>query len=377
MPAHRNRFQPLLDTIGADARLWRAPGRVNLIGDHTDYQEGLCLPIAIDREVAVAYRPRDDGRVIVRSLDLDGTVEIEAGGSDELGRVDPRRVSPHWGRTVAGVVRVLAMLGRPSIGIDAAVASTVPIGSGLSSSAAFEVALAGALADVAEWPLAGLDLARAAQEAEHVGSGMPCGIMDQLASVAGRAGHALLLDCRSLSVDAVPLPSGLGIAVVHSGLPRSLEQSAYAQRRAACEASAARLGLPTLRDATPALVADDPIARHVVSENDRVAQFAIAMRHGELDELGRLALESHRSLAVDFLVSTPELDRLVALAIEHGAFGARLTGAGFGGCVVALVPREESPRIVGAVVDRYRADTGLDAVGFAVRAVDGAGPVSS
>jgi galactokinase len=306
---------------------------VNLIGDHTDYQEGLCLPIAIDRAVDVAYRPRADGRVFVRSLDLGGTVEIDAGGAD-----DPAVITPSWGRTVAGVVRALATRGRPATGIDAAVASSIPIGSGLSSSAAFEVALTGALADAADWPLAGVPLALAAQEAEHIGTGTPCGIMDQLASVAGRADHGLLLDCRALSVEPIPLPKGLGIAVVHSGLPRALESSAYAKRRAACEAAAEHLGVRSLRDATAAQVVDDPIARHVVGENARVMRFVDAMQAGDLPEIGRIALESHRSLADDFAVSTRELDLLVSLAVEAGAYGARLTGAGFGGCIVALVP---------------------------------------
>ncbi len=371
MPADPSRFQTLVDALGPDARFWRAPGRVNLVGDHTDYQKGFCLPVAIDREVVVAYRPRDDGRITVRSVDFDGTAELDAGGHD-----DPADIEPRWGRVVAGVVRVLAARGRPAVGIDAAVASTVPIGSGLSSSAACEVALAAALADAADWPLAGLPLALAAQEAEHIGTGMPCGIMDQLASVAGRADHALLLDCRSFAVEAVPLPTALGIVVVHSGLPRALESSAYAQRRAACEAAAARLGVPALRDATATQVADDPFARHVVSENARVIELVAALRGGDLERAGQIAVESHRSLADDFEVSTPELDLLVALAVEHGAYGARLTGAGFGGCIVALVPAEESARIVEAVVDHYRARTGLDAPGFPVRAVDGAGPVT-
>jgi galactokinase len=371
VPALDGRFDTLIDAVGADARLWRAPGRVNLIGDHTDYQEGLCLPIAIDREVGIAYRPRDDARVVLRSLDLDGTVEVAADGSDEPGRVEPA-----WGRLVAGVVRVLASRGRPPAGIEAAVASTVPIGSGLSSSAAFEIALAGALADAAGWPLGGLPLALAAQESEHVSTGTPCGLMDQLAAVSGRAGHALLIDCRSFAVDAIPLFDALGIVVVHSGLPRTLESSEYAKRRAACESAAARLGLASLRDATPAQVTDDPFARHVVSENARVQAFAAALRRHEAATLGRLALESHRSLADDFAVSTPELDLLVELAVEGGAYGARLTGAGFGGCIVALVAQGTVGAMVSHVVDRYRARTGIEAVAFTVHAVDGAGPVS-
>jgi galactokinase len=364
-------FDTLIDAVGADARLWRAPGRVNLIGDHTDYQEGLCLPIAIDREVGIAFRPRGDARVVVRSLDLDGTVEVAADGTDE-----PSGIDPAWGRLVAGVVRVLASRGRPPVGIDAAVASTVPIGAGLSSSAAFEVALAGALADAAGWPLGGLPLALAAQESEHLSTGTPCGLMDQLASVSGRAGHALLIDCRSFAVDPIPLFDELGIVVVHSGLPRALESSEYAHRRAACEAAAARLGVPSLRDATPAQVADDPFARHVVAENARVQEFALALRRHDTAALGRIALASHRSLAEDFAVSTPELDLLVELAVEGGAYGARLTGAGFGGCIVALVAPGAAGAMVGTVVDRYRARTGIDAAAFTVHAVEGAGPVS-
>ncbi len=351
-------------------RFWRAPGRVNLVGDHTDYQQGRCLPIAIDREVVVAFRPRTDGRLSLRSLDLGGTVDIDAAGADE-----PAAVRPPWGRTVAGVVRALAHRGRPGVGIDAAVASSVPIGSGLSSSAAFEVALAGALGDASGHPLVGLDLALAAQDAEHLGTGMPCGVMDQLASVAGRAGHALLLDCRSLTVEPIAIPATLGILVVHSGIERALETSAYARRRAACEAAAASLGLESLRDAPAGAVANDPYARHVVSENARVVDFAAALRAGDLDTLGAIALASHHSLAADFEVSTPELDRLVTLAVDAGAYGARLTGAGFGGCIVAFVAAGDEARMAATVADRYRAATGLEAAAFVVHAVDGAGPL--
>src|SRR5579862_7792411 len=320
---------------GGAIRFARAPGRVNLIGDHTDYQAGLCLPIAIDRDVLVGFRPRADDRVRVRSLDLDASVELPT--ADE--------VAP-WARAVAATLAVLAArTGRVVPGFDAAITSTVPIGSGLSSSAAFEVALAIAATTVAEVALAPGDLALAAQEIEQRASGVPCGVMDQLASVAGRRDHALLLDCRSLAITPVRIPADLGVLVVHSGIERRLEGSAYAERRAACEAAAARVGVAALRDATIEQVADDPIARHVVSENARVRAFVDALAADDATTAGALMLASHRSLRDDFHVSTPGLDLLVDLSVDAGALGARLTGAGFGGCIVALAARRELPRL--------------------------------
>jgi len=342
--------------LGGGVTFVRAPGRVNLIGDHTDYQDGLCLPLAIDRDVLVAFRARADDRVVVDSVDL------------------PRAASVT--RVVDAVVESLARRGRPEVGFDAVVASTVPIGSGLSSSAAFEVAIARAAAHVADFALDDAETARAAQEAEHLASGVPCGVMDQMASVFGRADHALLLDCRTTTVSPVALPPSVSIIVVHSGLPRRLAASAYADRRAACEAAAGRLGVVALRDAVPAQVADDPIARHVVSENARVLQFVAALRAGDIGSCGRLMVESHASLRDDFAVSTPELDRLVELALEHGAIGARLTGAGFGGCIVALVEPRRAETFAADVADRYRAETGYEPSAFSVRAVDGAGIVN-
>ena len=229
------------------------------------------------------------------------------------------------------------------------VASTIPVGAGLSSSAAFEVAITLAAARVADFPIEARALALVAQEVEHRATGVPCGVMDQMASVFGREGHALLLDCRTLEIEPVPLPDAIAIVVVHSGLPRRLAASAYAARRAACESAAARLEVDTLRDATLAQVVDDPIARHVVSENARVRAFADALARDDVDECGRVMLQSHASLRDDFAVSTPQLDLLVALAMEHGAYGARLTGAGFGGCIVALVPADAVDVLAAAV----------------------------
>jgi galactokinase len=347
----------------------RAPGRVNLMGDHTDYADGFALPLAIDLETRVAFRPATDGRVRMRSTAFEGAVDVPADGG-----VDPRTVDPPWGRLVAGVVHTLSTRGRPPVGLDAMVTSTVPPGSGLSSSAALGVSTALALLDVAAWALPPTEIAIACQEAEHLGTGVPSGIMDQLTSIRGVAGHALLLDCRTLSVEPVPLPSAYAIVVVHSGLPRALAESAYAQRHAAAATAAARLGLDALRDATPDQVADDPIARHVVSENARVLAAVAALRAGDVGALRPLFAASHASLRDDFGVSTPELDRLVELLVELGAVGARLTGAGFGGCVVAVVQRNHADDLTAKVTSAYRRELMLEPRAFVVRAADGAGP---
>jgi galactokinase len=382
------------------SRVVAAPGRVNLIGDHTDYNQGyclpmainrwclvgvhpispantdynlgFCLPVAIDRACTVEFEPDGTRRLRLTSAQMAGTADIEADG-----HADPRTVEPPWARFAAGVARVLGAVapGAPPGGA-VAVSSTVPAGSGLSSSSALTVALLLALGEAA-----GVDLtdrtavARLALDAEVQATGVPGGLMDQLASLYGVAGHALLLDCRDLSVATLALPSTHAVLVVHSGLPRTLAGSAYAERRAACEGAAARLGLASLRDARPAQVADDPFARHVVSENARVLAFADALRAGDVNALGPLLLASHASLRDDFAVSTPELDLLVELLVEHGAIGARLTGAGFGGCVVALVQRNHADDCAARTTRAYARATDVEPHAFVVRAVDGAGPI--
>lgn len=358
----------------AGARWFRSPGRVNLMGDHTDYNEGFCLPVAIDLDCVVAVHRSQDGRIRLRTLDIgpwsSDALDIEADGGD-----DPRGVEPNWGRYVAGVARALAERGRPSVGLTGVISSTVPPGSGLASSAALEVACGLALCHVAGFQLPARELALACREGEEVATGVPCGVMDQLVALLARAGCALLIDCRSLAVDPVPIPDDLAILVVHSGVPRSLDQTAYAERRSSCEAIAATLGLRSLRDADPTAVSTHPLARHVVSENERVLATARALASGDRSALGRLLEESHRSLRDDFAVSTPELDALVQALVEAGALGARLTGAGFGGCVVALAERPAADTVLRRAIARYEAETGRPARPFLLRAVDGAGPL--
>ena len=303
-----------------------APGRVNLIGDHTDYTDGWALPMAIEWGTTVEVR-------------LGGTrVELTSSAEPEpalvdLDVADPRTVTPSWARYVAGVVAVIG----PTEGAVGTVHSTLPVGAGLSSSASLEVAVALALGFDGE----PMDLALACQRAEHLASGVPSGVMDQLASVLGAEGHALLIDFSSLDIVPVPVPDGVEVVVVDSGQPRALAGSAYAERRAQCEAAAEVIG--PLRQATVDDVAglDDQLlrrrARHVVTENQRVLDFADCLRAGDLTAAGRLMAASHASLASDFEVSTDALDALVEeLSAAPGVYGARLTGAGFGGCVVAL-----------------------------------------
>jgi len=309
----------------ADVRAF-APGRVNLIGEHTDHTGGRCLPMAVAMGVHVEGR-REGDRVLLSSHEVPGVVDVP------LGVDSPERVEPAWGRYVAGVVAEL----RPRQGLTGAVRSDVPVGAGMSSSAALEVAVALALGFEGSVE----DLARACQAAEQRASGVPCGILDQLASAAGREGHAFVLDCTTLERTYVPVPDGIEVRVVHSGQERTLAGSAYAQRRAQCEAAEADIGpLRTASVGDVEQIADDVLrrrARHVVTENQRVLDAADALRAGDLAGLGVLLDEGHRSLRDDLEVSTPEVDATVErLRAVPGVHGVRLMGGGFGGCVVAV-----------------------------------------
>ncbi|MCB1016035.1 MAG: galactokinase [Acidimicrobiales bacterium] len=303
-----------------------APGRVNLIGDHTDYTGGLVLPLAVQLGVTITGEPT--GTRVVLESDLEGEPALVP-----LDVADPAAIEPSWARYVAGVVAEV----RPAHGFIGAVRSTVPMGMGLSSSAALEVAVAlalGARGTAAE-------IATLCQRAEQRASGVPCGVMDQLTSLAGVEGHATLIDCTNLTVTPVELPESAEVVVVDPGEPRTLAGSGYAERRAQCEAAEAVVGSLARASLDDLERLDDPVlrrrARHVITENARVLECVRALGAGDLAEAGRLMLASHDSLRDDFEVSTPGLDETVAgLAGRKGVYGARLTGGGFGGSVVVL-----------------------------------------
>jgi galactokinase len=364
-------------------RIFRAPGRVNLIGEHTDYSGGLVLPVAIDRTVRIFGDPGGD-QILLDSDAFEGMATVAADGSD----LDKAR---DWGRYVAAVAAELADLGRPAVGFRGRVSSDLPAGAGLSSSAALEVALATMLAAVADFTLEPLALAQAGQRAEYRAVGVPCGIMDQAASVLGRRNHAVLLDCTTLEHRLVPLPAELALVVIDSGVRRRLESSGYAQRRGELEEALKVLEGRRPSQTTPEEAAalaeraglDDLLARrlrHVVSENARVlATEAALTKPGAADvpALGRLFADSHASLRDDYEVSTRELDLLVELAVEAGAVGARMTGAGFGGAIVALAERESATRLGAAVAERYGGlSGGRQAAVHVCEAADGAGEVT-
>lgn len=370
---------PGVDPVGA--RVVRAPGRVNLIGEHTDYNLGFVLPVAIDLGISIALVPTDDRRV---ELTLAATGERDGFHLDRIGR---RKGG--WIDYVAGTAWALAEAGVRTRGFRGLLASDLPAGAGLSSSAALELAAAWALCGGDEPPLPRMELARTAQRAENAYVGVNSGLMDQFASAFGEPGAALLLDCRSLEHRTVPLPlDEVSLVVCHSGSPHRLESSAYNERRAQCEAAVAAIaavepGIASLRDVTRAMLERwgdrlDPIVRrraeHVVAENDRVLATVEALDRGDLAAVGRLFAASHASLASLYDVSSRELDALVEIATGvEGVIGARLTGAGFGGSTINLVRRGREDALRTAIEERYPRRTGLRPRVFQVRAAAGAG----
>lgn len=352
----------------------RAPGRVNLIGEHTDYNDGFVLPMAIDRAAWIALRPREDGRVIARSLDFE-----EDG---EFALTDLKNTKAGWLEYLKGVAWALGDAGHKLRGWEGVVAGDVPVAAGLSSSAALEMATARAFAAVSKWVWNPVEMAKLCQRAENKWIGVNCGVMDLLISAAGKDGHALLIDCRSLELQPVPLPREAVVVVLDTTKSRALAASAYNRRRAECETAAATFGVATLRDVTVdafrarASELDEIIrrrARHVIGENDRTLRAAEVMRKGDAEALGRLMNESHASLRDDYEVSSRELDTIVNCArAAQGCLGARMTGAGFGGCAIALVREKAAAKLVESVKDCYREATGIEPNVYVCRAVNGA-----
>ena len=354
----------------------RAPGRVNLIGEHTDYNDGFCLPMAIDRATWIALRRRK-GAVAVHALDMDDALTFAL---DDL-----PRDGAQWSRYVTGVAWALQENGYVLRGWEGVLSGDVPIGSGLSSSAALELAVARAFAAVSGFAWDATRMAQIAQQTENRWLGLQTGIMDQLISANGVAGHALLMDCRSLALTPVPLPAGTVITVMDTRTPRDLIHSAYNERRAECERAAEVLGVAALRDAGSAELVraagklDDTSfrrARHVISENERTLAAAEAMRAGDAGELGRLMNASHDSLRHDYEVTSDTLNAMVESARRQpGCLGARMTGAGFGGCAIALVRAAAVEPFMAAVSGEYARHTGLTPDLFVAQPSAGAGLV--
>ncbi len=357
--------------------LFRAPGRVNLIGEHTDYNLGFVLPIAIDLACYTACAPNRDGMFRVYSLNFSEGREWLV---DCLAALEPAH---HWTDYVIGVARQIPQ----TRGLNLMINSTVPVGSGLSSSASLEVCTALA----AGWKLEAenkLDLARLCQRAENAFVGLPSGIMDQYASVFGQRNHAVKIDCRSLQHEYVPLPSNAAIVAVNSMVKHELGQSAYRDRVAECRRAVDAIrqadpGVVSLRDASlgDLPLVEDPIARkrarHIITENLRVEEFVEASRRGDLGEMGKLFVASHRSLQFDYEVSCAELDFLVETALAvGGVYGARMTGGGFGGCTVNLMNPGVVDVFESTVGEAYRRRFGKDPAFYRVEAADGATKLS-
>ena len=377
------------ETFGAvPCQVVTAPGRINLIGEHTDYNDGFVLPMAIDRHVAIAFAPRGDRTVRAHSAEIKQTRDLSLDALERRTATDPAKRSRRggWFGYVAGVAWAMIRAGHRLNGIDMAIVSDLPIAVGLSSSAALEIGVARALAAAAGIAWDPVAAARIAQQAEHEFAGVACGIMDQLVVAAAKEGSALLIDCRSLDTRDVPIPAAARFVAFDSGVHRELASSAYNDRRASCERVVAALQkrdrwVRALRDADDAMLAAvasslNPVdvrrASHVVAENRRPLEMATALAAGDLGRAGRLMMHSHASLRDLYDVSLPELDALVELSIEQpGCSGARLTGAGFGGSVVALVEDGSVERVMSSVEAGYEERFGRSTTGFVCRPAAG------
>ena len=358
------------------------PGRVNLIGEHTDYNDGFVLPVALKRDVRLAFAPRADRHVRLYSLEYDESFEFDLDGVAYNDRM-------LWSNYVQGVAWSLEQGGIRLTGLDAVISGNVPRGSGLSSSAAVEVASAHAFLAAANQldALTGAQIAKAAQRAENQFVGVNCGIMDQFISVLGKENHALLIDCRSLTYELVPMPEQAALVIGNTRASRSLASSAYNQRRAECETGVRLLqevlpDIRALRDVTSVQLEENKSrlpenvyrrCRHVVSEDERVMQTVAAFTRGDLAAVGQLMNASHASLRDDYAVSSEALDAMVAaMRSAPGCYGARLTGAGFGGCAVALVDPGAEQIVADAIFERYPQAANIWPEVYTTRASDGA-----
>jgi galactokinase len=338
--------------------VWAAPGRVNLIGEHTDYNEGYVMPFALAQRVLIAAAPRNDRTWSVTSLNNDSTKIFSA--------ADLNPGMAGWQAYVAGVVWALQEAGHRVGGADLVLTSDVPEGAGLSSSAALECAVLTALADLNDLDIVGIERAKLARRSENVFVGAPTGLMDQAASTLCTAGHALFFDCRTDAAEQVlfdTTSASLEILVLDTKTPHALVDSEYAARRTSCEQAARLLGIPALRDVTDLDAAldqlPDPVlkrrVRHVVTENARVLEAADVLRAGRIADLAPLLDASHESMRDDFEITVPQVDLAVETARSSGSLGARMTGGGFGGCIIALVELGDSERIGEAIVESFGA----------------------
>jgi galactokinase len=364
----------------AESRVFRAPGRVNLIGEHTDYNDGFVMPVAIGFSTWVVVAPRADRTLSVFSENFHEEVSFDLDDPP----AQPRR---HWSDYVRGVAWVLEQSGYQLRGAHLEIRGDLPIGTGLSSSASIEVATAYALLSHSGFEVQRVELARLCQRAENDFVGMRCGIMDQFVSCQGEKGKALLLDCRSLEYRLLPLPESVRLVICNTMVKHELAAGEYNKRRAECEEGVRHLaqrlnGVSALRDVTLSQLEsagqDLPEViyrrcRHVISENARVVQAAAALERGDLDEFGRLMGESHRSLRDDYEVSCHELDLMVSFANSlPGTFGARMTGGGFGGCTVNLVSEEIVEEFKTQIANNYKEYTGMPPEIYVCRSADGA-----
>lgn len=386
-----NRTQHLIDNVSAvfssvfgyvASHIIQAPGRVNLIGEHTDYNDGFVLPCAIDYQAIVAAARRDDN--IVRVVAVDYNNEISEFDITQPLEFDQQCM---WVNYVRGVIKYLLERGYVLGGADIVISGNVPQGAGLSSSAALEVVIGQTFKTLFDLTISQQEIALNGQQAENQFVGCNCGIMDQLISAEGEQNHALLIDCRSLETTAVAMPEDMAVVIINSNKKRGLVDSEYNTRRAQCEQAAAFFGVPALRDVTLAtFIAHetelDPMVakrtRHVITENMRTEQAAIALSNGNMTLLAELMAESHASMRDDFDITVPEIDTLVDMVkgVIGDQGGVRMTGGGFGGCIVALVPPTFVDAITAEVNAKYQVATGLQATIYVCKAMTGAGVIS-